>query len=616
MNWFTNRSIAKKLAFGFLIVIGLGAAVGGFTIRQVKTIDDHAAVLTDQVMPAIMQVSELTGAAAQLRRYVLRLMVATDDAEQADAVHQLNVTVGALEVELAAYASSVTRPELQALVAELRTRWTSYRQAHDALLTLATDPGQKAAAEAARKSSTRLYDEVQDALEKLVKAGEVSATATSDDVYGLIGSAQRWIAILLVLTALAGAGISFWITRELTAPVRQLEAAATAMSHGQLDVTVDHDSSDELGGLAASFRQSSAALASVVGELQTVITAAQNGQIGVRGNPGKFGGVYADLVSGTNALLDTLVEPLRFVAHNADALAAASDQLTAVSQQLGANAAETSAQTQVVSAAAEEVSRSTQSVATSTEEMAASIKEIAKNASESAHVASEAVKMAESTNATVGKLGDSAIDIGKVIKVITSIAQQTNLLALNATIEAARAGEAGKGFAVVANEVKELAKETAKATEDIGRSIESIQTDTQDAVAAIGHITTIIAQISDISSTIASAVEEQSATTNEMGRNVAESAQGSGEIARNITTVASVAQNTASGAGQTMTAANELAQMAAELKQLISKFSFEASTVSSSVSHPIPVIVIEPGDRRPANARSNGRARSNGHVRV
>src|SRR5262249_14131511 len=142
------------------------------------------------------------------------------------------------------------------------------------------------------------------------------------------------------------------------------------------------------------------------------------------------------------------------------------------------------------------------------------------------------------------------------------------------TIEAARAGEAGKGFAVVANEVKELAKETAKATEDIGRSIESIQTDTQEAVAAIGHISTIIAQINDISSTIASAVEEQSATTAEIGRGIADAAHRSSEIARNIATVANVAHNTASGAGQTQSAATDLARMASELKHLLSRFTF------------------------------------------
>jgi methyl-accepting chemotaxis protein len=394
----------------------------------------------------------------------------------------------------------------------------------------------------------------------------------------------------------------------LTTPVRQIEVAARAMARGELDADIPYEADDEIGALADSFRQSSGALSAVVAELQLLICAAKDGRVGLRGDAGRFAGVYAELVSGTNALLDTLVEPLQFVARNADALGASSAQLTEVSQQLGHNAAETSAQTQVVSAAAEQVSRNTQSVATSTEEMAASIKEIAKNAGESARVASQAVRMAETTNATVAKLGASAIDIGKVIKVITSIAQQTNLLALNATIEAARAGEAGKGFAVVAQEVKELAKETAKATEDIGRSIDSIQTDTQDAVEAIGQISAIIAQINDISSTIASAVEEQSATTNEMGRNVAESARGGSEIAKNIMSVAGVAQSTASGAGQTMTAADELARMAAELKQLISKFSFEASA-RPGLSRPIPVIDASPGTARPRTSR-NGHARA------
>src|SRR5947209_5873438 len=166
--------------------------------------------------------------------------------------------------------------------------------------------------------------------------------------------------------------------------------------------------------------------------------------------------------------------------------------------------------------------------------MGVSIKEIAKNATQAARVATAAVKVAENTTATVSKLGDSSVEIGQVIKVITSIAQQTNLLALNATIEAARAGEAGKGFAVVANEVKELAKETAKATEDISRKIEAIQTDTKEAVGAIANISEVIDQINGISNTIATAVEEQNATTNEMSRNVSEAAQSSGEITGNI----------------------------------------------------------------------------------
>jgi methyl-accepting chemotaxis protein len=201
---------------------------------------------------------------------------------------------------------------------------------------------------------------------------------------------------------------------------------------------------------------------------------------------------------------------------------------------MSANAEETSSQANVVSAAGEQVNRNLQTVATGSEEMSVSIKEIAKNATEAAKVATEAAKAAQATNATVSKLGESSVEIGQVIKVITSIAQQTNLLALNATIEAARAGEAGKGFAVVANEVKELAKETAKATEDISRKIESIQIDTKGAVEAIGTITKIITQVNDISNSIASAVEEQNATTNEMSRNVTEAARGASEIAKNI----------------------------------------------------------------------------------
>ena len=213
-------------------------------------------------------------------------------------------------------------------------------------------------------------------------------------------------------------------------------------------------------------------------------------------------------------------------------------------------------------------------MATGSEEMRSSIREIAKNANESARVAKNAVNVAETTNHTVAKLGESSIEIGNVIKVITSIAQQTNLLALNATIEAARAGEAGKGFAVVANEVKELAKETAKATEEISHKIEAIQGDTKGAVQAIGEITGIINQINDISNNIASAVEEQTVTTNEIGRNVSEAAKGTGEIAKNISGVATAAKDTTKGASDTQKAARALTEMASNLQVVVSKFTF------------------------------------------
>ena len=187
------------------------------------------------------------------------------------------------------------------------------------------------------------------------------------------------------------------------------------------------------------------------------------------------------------------------------------------------------------------------------------------------------------------KLGESSTQIGQVIKVITSIAQQTNLLALNATIEAARAGEAGKGFAVVANEVKELAKETAKATEDISRKIDAIQADTKAAADAIATIGEVINQINGISNTIATAVEEQNATTNEMARNVSEAARGSGEITSNIAGVAQAAESASHGAGDTQKAAQQLVETSTQLRHLVEQFKVNANTERRNAGATEPV---------------------------
>ncbi|MGA2963800.1 MAG: methyl-accepting chemotaxis protein [Candidatus Korobacteraceae bacterium] len=369
-------------------------------------------------------------------------------------------------------------------------------------------------------------------------------------------------------------------------------------------------------------------LQALITDTDLLVKAALKGELSTRADAGKHGGDFRKIVGGVNATLDAVVGPLKDVAatldklaggdltvqltgeyagdfkklsdavntlalqvrsaiqqigNNTKALVSAAEELNKVSQQMGASAEETAAQSNVVSAASGQVTNNVATVATAADEMGASIKEIAKNTAEATQVATTAVRTAEATNVTIGKLGQSSAEIGQVIKVITSIAQQTNLLALNATIEAARAGEAGKGFAVVANEVKELAKETAKATEDISRKIEAIQNDTKGAVEAIGQIGTVIGQINDIQTTIASAVEEQSATTNEISRNLAEAAKGTTDISHNIAGVAEAARSTTAGASETQKSAQALERMAAELQGLVGQFKYEDSTASAKV---------------------------------
>ena len=371
-----------------------------------------------------------------------------------------------------------------------------------------------------RGDAENSIDELTTLFDKLMEA----ATAEHEQVEV---RTVRKIVILALVSLLVGIGMAIFIVRSTTGSISRMAAVIQEIAHKNLTIEdMKITSEDEIGKASVALNEMKNSLRDII---QSISETAQN-------------------------------------------VASASEELSSTSQQISANSEETSAQAKVVSTATQQVSQNLQTVATGAEEMGASIKEIAKNATEAAKVATSAVKVAETTTATVSKLGDSSTEIGQVIKVITSIAQQTNLLALNATIEAARAGEAGKGFAVVANEVKELAKETAKATEDISRKIEAIQTDTKAAVEAITTISGVIHQINDISNTIATAVEEQNATTNEMSRNVSEAAHGSGEITSNIAGVADAAESTSRGAGDTQKAAQQLVNTSAELRRLVEQF--------------------------------------------
>jgi methyl-accepting chemotaxis protein len=357
--------------------------------------------------------------------------------------------------------------------------------------------------------------------------------------------------------------------------------------HGWLKNLIDYVTKIANGDMSASINRSSdqdqvyewlvllkSNINALLIDAVVLAQAAAEGRVGTRANAADHQGDFRKIIEGVNRTLDAVVEPLKFTAQHTTALASASEELSAVSRQMAESAEQALNRVNVVSAASEQVSSNVSSVATAAEELQTSIREISKNAHESESVARRAVHVAKSTDETVKQLGESSKDIGKVLKAISAIASQTNLLALNATIEAARAGEAGKGFAVVANEVKELAKQTATASADISRKIETIQRDAKGATSAIQEISTIINQINDISNNIASAVEEQTVTTKEISRSMGEAAKGVGEIARNIVDVASAARDTTRGAGDTNKASEELSRMAAQMQTVVSKFTF------------------------------------------
>jgi methyl-accepting chemotaxis protein len=531
-----NLKIGKKLGLGFGAVVVLMVGLGVFSLFQLSKLNADVIELNADWITGITYVSQIRVDAGLARRYEMKHFLTTERAENQRKIDESNAAVAEGGKK---YETTIVLEEDRQLFRGFQSSWDKYLAVQKRVLDLSSQGKDKEATALMLGDGFATFSTADQFLADDVKLN-VKGGADSVKAAGQTYSTSRlWLIGLLLAATLISVAVAMSIARSVVSAAAGLlgviqEVAANNLTVADMTITTH----DEIGMAGIALNQMKNNLHGVI-----------------------------ESISGT-----------------AVQVAGASEELSSTSQQITANSEETSAQAKVVSESTAQVSQNLQTVATGAEEMGASIKEIAKNATEAAKIAASAVKVAETTTATVSKLGESSTEIGLVIKVITSIAQQTNLLALNATIEAARAGEAGKGFAVVANEVKELAKETAKATEDISRKIEAIQTDTKAAVEAIGTISGVINQINDISATIATAVEEQNATTNEMSRNVSEAAHGSGEITSNIAGVAQAAESTSQGAGDTQKAAQQLVETSAELRRLVEQFKINDSGSGRSPS--------------------------------
>ncbi|GAA3446321.1 methyl-accepting chemotaxis protein [Planomonospora venezuelensis] len=522
-----DMPIGMKIAFAMLITLLVSSAATLATLVQASTVRSAGqSIYTGNVQPMVV-ISDLRDAVRVLRldQNEVPLRKAGTEAMQ-ETLDEVDGDIHNITELLEEYRPVAAAPDK---VEEFVDSFDAYSVIAEQQMLPAALKGDVAAYVSIKDTgqADELWEACKALLKEMVEAEKSEAAATAADLDAEYDRAVVLSVAFLSGAVLLGLALAVWVSRGISRPLRGVADALSAVADGDLAVEVpDPGTRDEVGVMAGALRRSLEAMRASV---QQVLTQARQ-------------------------------------------LSAASGELTGLAARIESGATVTAAQSHSAAAAADQVSASVTTVAGASEEMNAAIADISRSAASAVQVAQQAMNVAAQTNASVATLGAASAEVGDVVKVISSIAEQTNLLALNATIEAARAGEAGKGFAVVATEVKDLAQETAKATEEISRKIAAIQASSTEAARALSEITGIVEQINEHQTTVASAVEEQTATTQEISRSVGQAATGMDQIARSVTDVSHAAEESNAGAVQAAGAAQQLADLARDLDRSIAHF--------------------------------------------
>ncbi|WP_035856331.1 methyl-accepting chemotaxis protein [Cryptosporangium arvum] len=523
-----RMSIRSNMVVTAAVALLAAAAIGGVSLVQMNRIADRAKAIHSQSVEPLRVIGEVQQTVWHFRWASLSATTATDAASEAKYKTITSEQLDALDGYIADFQRSAASPAEKAAFAKFTEAWGVYLELRKQSTAL------KAAGRLAEWQtfrSEKLNPQTAVAIEALDKAKSLlteDAAAAAADAKSTAGNARIMILVVLCLGIALTASLALAAAGSMVRRVHALRDQLRAISEGDLAQRPVDEAPNEIGEMSRAVHQAAE-------RMRTTIL--------------------------------TLAETSVGLSRSAASLQGASQELTE-------NADRASQQVSALDTAAGEVTGGVQAVAGGAQEMGAAIREISVNASDAATVANQAVESAAATQQVMVRLGNSSSEIGSVLKAITAIAEQTNLLALNATIEAARAGESGKGFAVVAGEVKDLAQETAKATDEIGRRIDAIQQDTRSAADAIASISEIIGKINDYQTTIASAVEEQSATTAGMTGDLDRVAGGTGEISGQLSQVAQLTQATEGAARATRTAAGELDVASEQLRAAIGTFRY------------------------------------------